>query len=161
MGKCVILWYEIRYRYLGMLYGEYRVSMDAKGRLLIPSDFRKQIPEGDAMQFILKQSTEQCITLYTKMEWQKLSAQLEEMSAFNPKINKFKRLFLNGIAVIDVDSAGRILIPKALQTYAQLTKEVVFWAQGNKVEIWDKDIKAQYIEQFSDDEEDLANELFS
>jgi MraZ protein len=141
-------------------YGEYNVSMDAKGRLMLPADFRKKLQESDLSTFTVKRGSDKCLTLYTQSEWKRLGDELEQMSAFNPSVNKFKRLFLDGIAQIDMDSAGRLLIPKALQEYAGLSKEVVFWLQGNKVEIWDKTRKEQYLELVRDQEESLANELF-
>ena len=146
---------------MASIYGEYRVSMDAKGRLMVPADFRKQLPEADTVSYVLKRGMDKCLSLFVASEWEKLSQQLDGMSAFNPKVQKFKRLFLDGIIIVDVDSAGRILIPKPLQEHAGLGKEIVFWAQGNKVEIWDRASKDAYIAAEQDDEEDLANELFS
>lgn len=141
-------------------YGEYNVSMDVKGRLMLPSDFRKHLQDADLTTFTLKRGNDNCLTLYTKSEWEKLSEQLEAMSAFNPKVGVYKRLFLDGIAQVDMDGAGRILLPKHLKEYAGLNKEVVFWLQGNKVEIWDKAKKEAYLESVRGTEEDLANELF-
>ena len=146
---------------MASVYGEYKVSMDAKGRLLVPADFRKQLPESDVQTYVVKRGLDNCLTLYVLSEWEKLSPQLDEMSAFNPKVQKFKRLFLDGINLLEVDSAGRILIPKPLQEYAGLNKEIIFWAQGNKVEIWDKASKEAYIAAQQQEEEDLANELFN
>lgn len=141
-------------------YGEYNVSMDAKGRLMLPADFRKQLQEADSSTFVMKRGKDKCLTLYTNSQWENLSEQLENMSAFNPKVQEFKRVFLDGIAMVDQDSAGRILIPKSLQEYAGLNKELVFWMQGNKVEIWDKARKEAYLESVRANEEALANELF-
>lgn len=145
---------------MSAFYGEYNVSMDAKGRLMLPADFRKQLQESDASTFTLKRGKDKCVTLFTRSQWEKLSNKLDDMDLFNPKVQDFKRLFLDGIAMIDQDSAGRILIPKALQEYAGLSKDVVFWLQGNRVEIWDKARKEAYLESIRANEEDLANELF-
>jgi len=127
----------------------------------VPADFRKQLPESDVQTYVVKRGLDNCLTLYVLSEWEKLSKQLDDMSAFNPKVQKFKRLFLDGINLLEVDSAGRILIPKPLQEYAGLNKDIIFWAQGNKVEIWDKASKEAYIAAQQQEEEDLANELFN
>ncbi|MNL27046.1 cell division protein MraZ [compost metagenome] len=111
--------------------------------------------------YVVKRGLDNCLTLYVLSEWEKLSQQLDEMRAFTPKVPKFKRLFLDGINLLEVDSAGRILIPKPLQEYAGLNKEIIFWAQGNKVEVWDKASKEAYIAAQQQEEEDLANELFN
>ena len=142
-------------------YGEYNVSMDTKGRLMLPADFRKQLAEVDAATFILKRGKDNCVSLYTESQWSALSEQLNQMNQFSPKVQEFKRVFLDGIAMVDQDSAGRILIPKSLQEIAGLSKELVFWMQGNKVEIWDKAKKEQYLQSVRANEEALANELFN
>ncbi len=141
-------------------YGEYNVSMDAKGRLMLPADFRKKLQESDMTTFTLKRGKNKCIMLYTRSQWEQLSKRLNEMNSLNPKVQDFKRLFLDGIAMIEPDSAGRILIPKSLQEHAGLNKDLVFWLQGDYVEIWDKQKKESYLDAMRDDLEALSNELF-
>lgn len=160
MGICVILWYDFRLGEMSTFYGEYNLTMDAKGRILLPAPFRKQLAEGDDKEFVLKRGSEKCLTMYTMNEWTKITARLEALNPFNPKIQQFKRLFLNGILTIEMDTTGRLLIPKNLQEYAQLSKDIVFWGQGDKIEIWDIQLKEAYIQQYAQNENDLAAELF-
>ena len=139
--------------------GEYEVAVDAKGRFLLPSGFRKQMPEGSAERFVVKRGFENCLTLYPIETWNRLAEKINRLNDFNPKVREFKRLFLNGANTVDVDSAGRILLPKPLQEYAGIKKDMVFSAQGDKVELWDKDTYYNYMNQQASNMSDLAAEV--
>ncbi|MEI8278186.1 MAG: division/cell wall cluster transcriptional repressor MraZ [Bacteroidota bacterium] len=139
--------------------GEYEVAIDAKGRFLLPSAFRKQLPKGAAESFVINRGFEHCLTVYPLDSWNILSEKINRLNDFNPKVREFKRLFLNGATMVDVDNAGRILLPKPLQEYASIKKDIIFSAQGNKVEIWDKDTYHNYIQQHSASFSDLAAEV--
>ena len=130
--------------------------MDAKGRFLLPSGFRKQLPEGSAERFVINRGFENCLTLYPMDSWTVLSEKINKLNDFNPKVREFKRLFLNGANIVEADSAGRILLPKPLQEYAGLKKDIIMSAQGNKVELWDKDTYYNYINQHAGGFSDLA-----
>lgn len=140
-------------------FGEYEVAIDAKGRFLLPSGFRKQLPEGAAERFVINRGFENCLTMYAMDSWSALSEKINKMNDFNPKVREFKRLFLNGATIVEVDSAGRILLPKPLQEYAGVKKDMVFSAQGNKVELWDKDTYYNYLRQHASGFSDLAAEV--
>ena len=139
--------------------GEYEVALDAKGRFLLPSGFRKQMPKGSEEKFVVKRGFENCLTLYPIATWTKLAEKIGKLNDFNPKVREFKRLFLNGANIVDVDSAGRLLLPKPLQEYAGMNKDIVFAAQGDKVELWDKDTYYNYINQKAGNMSDLASEV--
>ena len=139
--------------------GEYEVALDAKGRFLLPSGFRKQMPKGSEEKFVVKRGFENCLTLYPIATWTKLAEKIGKLNDFNPKVREFKRLFLNGANIVDVDSAGRLLLPKPLQEYAGMNKDIVFAAQGDKVELWDKDTYYKYMNQQSGNMSDLAAEV--
>ncbi len=143
------------------LIGEYEVTMDAKGRFSLPAGLRKQLPEGEDVVFYMNRSLEQvCVNLYTKSEWSKIENRLASMNGFNPKVEKLKRLVMAGSARIELDAAGRLLMPKTLIDITKLDKEIIIVAQINKIEIWSKKQYNDYIEANSSDLESLANELF-
>lgn len=144
---------------MASLLGEYEIAIDAKGRFLLPSGFRKQLPEGAAARFVINRGFENCLTLYPMDSWNALAEKINKLNDFNPKVREFKRLFLNGATVVEVDSADRILLPKPLQEYAGVKKDIIFSAQGNKVEIWDKDTYYNYIRERASNFSDLAAEV--
>jgi MraZ protein len=139
--------------------GEYEIALDAKGRFMLPSGFRKQLPESASGRFVVNRGFENCLTMYPMDAWTALSEKINRLNDFNPKVREFKRLFLNGASVVDVDNAGRILLPKPLQEYAGLKKDMIFSAQGNKIELWDKDTYYDYIRKHAGGFSDLAAEV--
>lgn len=140
--------------------GEYEIAMDAKGRFLVPSGFRKQLPEDQNLQFVINRGSEKCLNLYTVQEWDKITGKLSKLNDFVPKVQLLKRLMLNGASVLEPDSAGRLLLPKSLQQYALLKKELVFSANINKVEIWDKDNYYNHLQEHSQELGALSSEVF-
>lgn len=139
--------------------GEYEVAIDAKGRFLLPAGFRKQLPEEAGDRFVINRGFENCLTLYPMDTWNALSEKMSKLNDFNPKVREFKRLFLNGANMVELDSAGRMLLPKPLQEFAGIRKEMVFSAQGNKVELWDKDTYYNYLRQRAGSFSHLAEEV--
>lgn len=139
---------------------EYEINLDAKGRIMIPAAFRKQLPEVDAKEFVLKSGLDGFVEMYTKSSWERIYKQLSKMNDLNPKVQHFKRMFLNGACTVELDAAGRLLIPKTLQQFAGLEKEIFFSAKGDKIEIWNKDKYNAYIEKNMSDFKDLSTDLF-
>lgn len=143
--------------------GEYEVAIDSKGRFLLPAGFRKQLAEGTGDKFVINRGFENCLTLYTMDVWNALSDKINKLNDFKPNVREFKRLFLNGATMIEADSADRLNLPKQLMEYAGIKKEAVLIAQGNKLELWDKDTYYNYLRQnavnFSRLAEDVANDF--
>lgn len=142
------------------LIGEYELSLDPKGRFLLPAAFRKQLPEGSDAQFVVSKGFERCLNLYTMDEWNRLSEKINKLNDFNPQVRDFKRLFFNGANIVEADAAGRLLLNKSLVEFAGLSKDIVLTAQGSKVEIWDKQLLAEHIRSKMGGFSDLANQVF-
>jgi MraZ protein len=140
--------------------GEYEVSLDSKNRFLVPSGFRKQLAEGEDNAFVISRGMGKMLSLYTKAAWEKFDAKLSSLNDFNPNVANFVRVMRGGATEVQLDSAGRMLVPKPLQVHAGLDKDLVFSAMGDKVEIWDKDTYYNHIAQTSANIEDLANGIF-
>lgn len=139
--------------------GEYQVRLDAKGRFLFPSGFKKQLQEGEA-SFVLNRGFEKCLSLYPVQSWQPLFNNLSKLNDFDPEVRKFRRFFLNGATPVELDSAGRILIPKNLIEYAGLGKDVILNSSIDKIEIWNKDNYEEFFESFSPESfSDLAQKV--
>lgn len=126
--------------------GEYESTVDAKGRFLLPSGFKKQLPEGESAIFVLNRGFEQCLTLYPIQSWNPIFQKISSLNDFDPKVREFRRYFLNGATQIEPDTAGRILLPKSLMEYAGLQKDIVLVSAVNKIEIWDKDKYQQFFD---------------
>ena len=141
--------------------GEYEVTLDAKGRFLLPAGFRKQLEDG-ANQFVINRGIETCLSLYPMQSWEPIFSEVSKLNDFDPKVRQFRRYFLNGATNLELDSAGRLLLPRALMDYAGLNKDAVLVSAVNKIEIWDKTKYTQFFETFSPDSfSDLANEVMN
>lgn len=139
--------------------GTYECKVDAKGRLMVPVALKKQL--GDLNDgFVLKRSVFQpCLELFPMEEWNKMMAKVGKLNKFKKKNNDFIRRFTAGVKVIEIDANGRLLIPKDLVVFAKIDKEIVLSSAINIIEIWDKDLYENAIENATDDFADLAEEV--
>lgn len=136
-----------------MFMGEYNHSIDAKGRLIIPSKFRDTLGE----EFVVTKGLEGCLFVFEKYDFETFMDKLNEKSDLEAKVRKIKRFFISGAQEMEPDKQGRMLVPPVLREYAGLEKEVVFAGVGGHIEIWDK-AKWEDITSF-DDINDIAEEL--
>jgi MraZ protein len=142
--------------------GEYESTLDPKGRFLLPAGFKKQLPEGGDPRFVINRGFEKCLTLYPMQSWEPIFSEISKLNDFEPKVREFRRYFLNGAIVLELDSAGRLLIPQNLKEHAGLGKDIVLAAALNKIEIWDKTKYQQFFDSFSPESfSSLANEVMT
>ena len=142
--------------------GEYEVTLDPKGRFLLPVGFKKQLPEDSAAQFVINRGFERCLTLYPIKSWEPIFKEISKLNDFDPKVREFRRYFLNGAILMELDSAGRLLVPPNLKEYAGLEKDIVLASAVNKIEIWDKSKYQQFFETFSPNSfSSLADEVMN
>ncbi len=126
---------------------------------MVPVALKKQL--GDLNDgFVLKRSVFQpCLELFPMEEWNKMMAKVGKLNKFKKKNNDFIRRFTAGVKVIEIDANGRLLIPKDLVVFAKIDKEIVLSSAINIIEIWDKDLYENAIENATDDFADLAEEV--
>lgn len=139
--------------------GEYEIAIDAKGRFLLPVALRKQLPDGANGKFVVNRGIENCLSVYMEETWNAISDKINRLNDFKPSVRQFKRLFLNGATAVETDTADRILIPKPLLEYAGIKKDAVLCAQGNKLELWDKDTYYNYLRDHAGGFSKLAEEV--
>ncbi len=150
-----LLLIELKPNSLNTIIGTYECKADNKGRLMLPAPLKKQLHEGLGEGFVLKRSVfQQCLELYPMAEWNKVMQKMNKLNRFVKKNNDFIRAFTAGVRVLEMDAAGRLLIPKDLTVFAGITSEVVLSSAINIVEIWDKD---RYEASISVSDEDFAN----
>ena len=117
-----------------MFMGEYNHTIDAKGRIIIPSKFREAL--GDT--FVVTLGLDGCLFVYPNDEWLSFVAELKNLPG-NKEARQLQRYFMAGAADCEVDKQGRILIPSKLREQAGLDKDVVFVGVLSKIEIWSKE----------------------
>ena len=114
---------------------EFECKLDAKGRLVLPSRIKSQLPEGSA-EMVIRKGFEPCLILYPVVEFKKVFSKISGLSEFNEEYRKLQRNFLSGVVTVELDNNGRLLIPRNLLTYAQLDKDALLVGIGSKVELW-------------------------
>ena len=115
--------------------GEYNHTLDAKGRLIIPSKFREVL--GD--EFVVTKGMDGCLFVFADPEWQTFEEKLRSLPMIDKEARQFTRFFLAGAANVEVDKQGRILLPSVLREFADISKDAVLIGVGSRIEIWSKD----------------------
>lgn len=116
-----------------MFIGEYEHSLDEKKRVSLPKSFRGALGK----KVVMTRGLDNCLFVYARSEWEKVAARLSELSFAQADTRGFNRFILSGAAEVEVDGAGRILIPDHQKEFAGLKKNVVFAGVSDRVEIWD------------------------
>ncbi len=117
-----------------MLMGEYNHSIDAKGRIIVPSKFREELGN----EFVITKGLDGCLFVYSQTEWQLIQHNLHEKPMTSKDARKFMRFFVGSAISCEVDKQGRASLPANLREYAGIEKDVVSVGLGSRVEIWDK-----------------------
>ena len=117
-----------------MFIGEYAHSLDSKGRLAIPVKFRRELSKGA----VVTRGLDNCLFLYTKVEWQKLAEKLSNLPISQANSRAFARLMLAGAMDVNVDKQGRVVLPEYLRSFANLKKTAVVAGLYSRLEIWDQ-----------------------
>jgi len=140
--------------------GTYECKADAKGRIMVPAALKKQLSKQLDKSFVIKRAVfNQCLELYPLDQWQDLMEKVNKLNRFKKKNNDFIRRFTAGVKLLDIDTSGRLLIPKDLINHANISREVVVSSVVNILEIWDKDLYEQAIDEATTDFASLAEEV--
>jgi len=123
---------------LPMFRGVTSLALDVKGRLAIPSRYRDSLVPPGSGSLVLTADPSRCLLVYPRASWEPLQARLMALSSFDAKIRSLQRLLVGHADDVEVDAAGRILVPPSLRRYASLDKRVVLVGQGRKFELWDE-----------------------
>ncbi|MCG8309009.1 MAG: division/cell wall cluster transcriptional repressor MraZ [Cytophagales bacterium] len=130
---------------MSLFTGEFECKMDAKGRLTLPSKVKSKLPEVSGNQLVLSLGLEPCLVVYPMVEYRKIYSRIASMNEFNEEFRRLQRNFFRRINEVDLDGAGRILIPKTMSKYAKLEKEIILVGMGNRMEIWDTGTYEEFI----------------
>lgn len=142
------------------IIGTYECKVDVKGRLMFPAAFKGQLEAVLSKGFVIKRSIfRKCLELYPMEEWDLESKRINSLNRFRKKNVDFIRKFMAGVKTVELDSTGRLLIPKDLITYSNIKKEIVLASVVNKIEIWDKSEYEKAVDYDPDEFADLAEEV--
>lgn len=122
-----------------MFRGVSTLSLDAKGRMVLPVRYRDALLVGCNGQLIITIDTEEsCLLIYPLSEWEQIEAKLTALPSLNKAARRIQRLLIGHATDVEIDTSGRLLLPAPLREYANLNKKTVLIGQGNKFELWDE-----------------------
>ncbi|MCY0966023.1 division/cell wall cluster transcriptional repressor MraZ [Parathalassolituus penaei] len=117
----------------------FNISLDAKGRLAIPTRVREVLEGFGSTGLVVTVDTQdRCLMLYPVSEWSVIETKVQALPSFDARVRVIKRMLLGYATDCEPDGSGRILLGAALREYAGLSRECVLMGQGNKLELWDK-----------------------
>ncbi len=122
-----------------MFRGVNNISLDAKGRMAIPTRFRESLQSGCASQLVVTVDTDRCLLIYPLPEWQEIERKLVKLPSLNKTARHLQRMLMGNATDVEMDGQGRILIPTPLRSYAGLKKKAVMIGQGHKFELWNEE----------------------
>ncbi len=137
--------------------GEYVHAIDAKGRVILPADFRAEL----GVSFIITKGLDQCLFLYAQPEWDALAEKLRKLPLAKPEARAIVRFFFAGARTLECDKQGRFLVPANLRNYAgiQLRQDVVLTGADNRIEVWSKEQWMKYSDEVEPDVTAIAASL--
>ncbi|MBI4359767.1 MAG: division/cell wall cluster transcriptional repressor MraZ [Candidatus Jacksonbacteria bacterium] len=138
-----------------MFIGEYQHTIDEKGRVAVPSGFRRRLTKGA----VVTRGIDNCLFLYTVEEWKKLAQKVMNLPLGQAKSRAFARLMLAGAHEVSFDTQGRINLPTHLIDYARLVKKVVIAGLYNRIELWDSSLWEEYKKKAEAESEQIGESL--
>jgi len=137
--------------------GQYEHQMDEKGRVSLPSAFRR---EADSDRFVLLQWEKPYLTLFPEAKWNEVQDRLLQYRRSEPDAwNRVRAIVANAVEV-SPDKQGRILVPSSLQAAAGLSGSVLLSGNIDRIELWDPDAYREAVRRDAGDLEGFAHRLF-
>lgn len=145
---------------MSQFYETYECKIDDKGRVKLPSQLVKYLEETTGKTFVVKRSVfQKCLEVYPVEAWEKIMVQVNGLNRFIKKNADFIRMFTAGVKKVELDASERLLVPKDLKIFAELTKEIVVSGIGDFFEIWDKNAYEMIIQTTQGDFVKLTEEV--
>lgn len=138
-----------------MFIGEYKHSIDSKGRLAIPAKFRARLKK----EIVVTKGLDNCLMLYSKSEFEVIAKKFASLPMSQSKARAFSRHMLAGAMLLEFDSQGRVTLPEYLRVFSSLKKETIIAGLYDHLEIWDEKIWNKYKNNSEKNSNAIAEEL--
>ncbi len=148
-----------------MFRGASKVTLDAKGRMAIPTRYRARLEERCDNQLVVTVDRDYCLLVYPLPEWEEIERRLVRLPSLNRQARRLQRLMVGYATEVELDGHGRILLSRELREFAGLDRQAMLIGQGNRFELWDEtrwtERRDAWLEEESADEGGLTAELES
>ena len=137
--------------------GEYSHTIDAKGRVILPADFRAEL----GVSLVITKGLDRCLFLYAQAEWEALAAKLRQLPLVRAEARALARFFFSSARSLECDKQGRFLVPANLRSYAgiALKQTVVLTGTDSRIEVWSKEQWRSYNDEVEPDVAAIAATL--
>ena len=143
-----------------MFRGVTALTLDSKGRLAMPARYREVLQVRAGGKLVITADSSSCLLIYAAPDWEPIQQKLMALSSFNPRTRDLQRLLVGNASDVEMDAAGRILVPAPLRKFAALDKDVALVGQGMRFELWDESKWAEQMERsMALDESSIPPEL--
>jgi MraZ protein len=122
-----------------MFRGASKVTLDAKGRLAIPSRYRERLLSRAEGRLVATVDRDQCLLIYPLPDWEEIERRLDRMPGLKQQVRQLQRLMLGYATELEMDGHGRILVSRELRDFAGLDRQAMLVGQGKKFELWDEE----------------------
>jgi MraZ protein len=141
-----------------MFRGATKVTLDAKGRLAIPSRYRERITSRADGHLVATVDRDYCLLIYPLPDWEEIERKLVRLPALHKQARRLQRLMVGYATELDMDSHGRILLTRELREFAGLDRQAMLIGQGNKFELWNEERwNARRDEWLANEQDELAS----
>jgi MraZ protein len=133
-----------------MFLGEFQHSLDAKGRVILPAEFRDQLADGA----VIARGLDGCLSVYPREEFEAMAETVREKARRGERERRAARSFFAGAKPVAPDRQGRVAIPQNLREFAGLERDVMVVGVDFRIEIWDSQ---RWRDQDAAGQSDIAN----
>ena len=133
--------------------GATKVTLDAKGRMVIPTRYRERLQERGDARLVVTIDRDQCLLIYPLPEWEEIERKLMRLPTLNEHARRLQRLMVGYATDVELDGHGRLLLPPTLRGFAHLERNAMLIGQGNRFELWDEQRWEERREQWLNGEE--------
>jgi MraZ protein len=131
-----------------MFRGATKVTLDEKGRMVMPTRYREQLAErAQGRVVVTVDSRDRCLLIYPLPEWDLIEAKLTSLPTLNEEARRLTRLMIGHAVDFELDGHGRILLPQELREFAGLQRQGMLIGQGRKFELWSDSSWAERLEE--------------
>jgi transcriptional regulator MraZ len=121
-----------------MFRGATKLTVDDKGRLVMPTRHRDRLRESCGGQLVITVDRDQCLLIYPLPEWEQIERKLMSLPSLQPQARRLQRLMVGHATDIELDAHGRLLLPAELREFAGLHRYAMLIGQGARFELWDE-----------------------
>lgn len=121
-----------------MFRGANKLTLDAKGRMVMPTRYRERLQERCGGKLIVTVDKDQCLLIYPLPDWEEIERKLMRLPTFNPEARRLQRLMVGHATELELDGHGRVLLPPKLREFGLLTRDAMLIGQGLRFELWDE-----------------------